>query len=147
MNYMASHDFHTVSILFFEVSSKFFHSSILWTLTDIGLIQVDKIEFNEKVQPIKITSTYISEDQKVEAFGWGRLVVSENTNFIKNIVSNFLHKFLITGKWTEFTISTDNQIEYFFRNWVQNWLGWCCKCSRKPFVYVHQTRWRRLPRK
>ncbi|XP_031636579.1 chymotrypsin-1-like isoform X1 [Contarinia nasturtii] len=41
---------------------------------DIGLIRVDKIEFNEKVQPIKITSNYVEKGAEVQAFGWGRLI-------------------------------------------------------------------------
>lgn len=52
----------------------------------IGLVRVDKIEFNEKIQPIKITTNYVEADTQVQAFGWGQLV---SFLFIK--IMNILH--------------------------------------------------------
>lgn len=45
---------------------------------DIGLIKVNKIEFNEKVQPIKFSKNYVNGDtvEQLRATGWGRWIVS-----------------------------------------------------------------------
>lgn len=43
---------------------------------DIGLILVDKIEFNDKVQPIKYSKKFIDSETTLLATGWGRLSVS-----------------------------------------------------------------------
>jgi len=43
---------------------------------DIGLIQVDKIEFNEKVQPIKYSSKFVEGGTELFATGWGRVSTS-----------------------------------------------------------------------
>ncbi|XP_055306211.1 chymotrypsin-1-like [Sitodiplosis mosellana] len=40
---------------------------------DIGLIQVEKIEFNKKVQPIKYSSKFVEGGAALLATGWGRL--------------------------------------------------------------------------
>ncbi|XP_031637916.1 chymotrypsin-1-like [Contarinia nasturtii] len=40
---------------------------------DVGLLQIDQIEFSEKVQPIKFTSNYVQAGAELQAFGWGRL--------------------------------------------------------------------------
>ena len=43
---------------------------------DIGLILVDKIEFNDKVQPIKYSSNFVESGTKLLSTGWGLLSVS-----------------------------------------------------------------------
>ncbi|XP_031636706.1 chymotrypsin-1-like [Contarinia nasturtii] len=40
---------------------------------DIGLIKVNKIYFNEKVQPIKYSSNFVNAGSVLLATGWGRL--------------------------------------------------------------------------
>ena len=42
---------------------------------DIGLIQVAKIEFNDKVQPIKYSKKFVESGATLLATGWGRLSV------------------------------------------------------------------------
>ena len=42
---------------------------------DIGLIQVDKIEFNAKVQPIKLSRKFVESGEKLLVTGWGYLHV------------------------------------------------------------------------
>lgn len=44
---------------------------------DIGILRVDKIDFNEKVQPINFTSNYVEAGVQLRAFGWGRLNVTK----------------------------------------------------------------------
>lgn len=43
---------------------------------DIGIVKLDKIEFNEKVQPIKFSSNYVENGTVLRATGWGRFSVS-----------------------------------------------------------------------
>ena len=43
---------------------------------DIGLILVNDMEFNEKVQPIKISKKFIEKGTKLLATGWGKSTVS-----------------------------------------------------------------------
>lgn len=44
---------------------------------DIGLIQVEgTIEFNEKVQPIKLSNKDVEGGVELQTTGWGRLNVS-----------------------------------------------------------------------
>lgn len=43
---------------------------------DIALIQVETIQFNNKVKPIKYSSNFVSADVDVQTTGWGRLGVS-----------------------------------------------------------------------
>lgn len=42
----------------------------------IGLIQVDKMELNELVQPIKISREFVDGDASLLATGWGEMEVS-----------------------------------------------------------------------
>ena len=46
-----------------------YHPWKLWN--DIGLIQVDHIEFNDKVQPIKYSSKFVESGERMLATGWG----------------------------------------------------------------------------
>ena len=43
---------------------------------DIGLILVDKIEFNDRVQPIKYSSKFVESSATLLATGWGEKSVS-----------------------------------------------------------------------
>lgn len=43
---------------------------------DIALIQVETIQFNDKVQPIKYSSNSVKAGANVQTTGWGRLGVS-----------------------------------------------------------------------
>lgn len=46
---------------------------------DVGLILIDgKIEFNEKVQPIKYSNKFVKAGSELRVTGWGRLSVSVN---------------------------------------------------------------------
>lgn len=43
---------------------------------DIGLILMDKIEFNDRVQPVKYSNKFVESGEKILVTGWGRLSVS-----------------------------------------------------------------------
>lgn len=52
------------------------HGSIKYAY-DIGLIRLKSpIEFNNKVQPIKLSSKVVTPGARLQATGWGRLFVS-----------------------------------------------------------------------
>lgn len=56
---------------------------------DIGLIRVDSpIEFDDRVQPIIFSSTFISANVHMDVFGWGRLKVDFPFIYRRSFVAN-----------------------------------------------------------
>lgn len=81
---------------------------------DIGLIHVQTpIEFNERVQPIKISSNEVKAGLIMQVFGWGRLGVS----------------LFYSDKSFRFFSSMDSSISFDYNS--ENWRVICIKFTEK----------------
>lgn len=84
---------------------------------DIGLIRIDgRIEFNEKVQPIKYSDKFVEGGTHLQTTGWGRL----------NVSYNFEQFFLNQSNEEQFEFSKIHKINCIIRQEVRYHKS--CKC-------------------